>query len=89
MSIKRDDFRVRRAVTPLCPNPLSPTTVLKKVECYHQYYLHCIYKVVESLRQSKLGCYVGDIFMGAFAYADDVALLAPTIMTHNKHYLIS
>ena len=25
-----------------------------------------------------------DIFMGAFAYADDVALLAPTIMSLNK-----
>ena len=36
------------------------------------------------MRQLKLGCYVGDIFMGAFAYADDVALLAPTIMAHNK-----
>ena len=36
------------------------------------------------MRQSKLGCYVGDIFMGVFAYADDVALLAPTIMAHNK-----
>ena len=43
-----------------------------------------IYKLLNRLRQLKLGCYVGDIFMGAFAYADDVALLAPTIMAHNK-----
>ena len=41
-------------------------------------------KLLNRLRQSKLGCYVGDIFMGAFAYADDVALLAPTIMSLNK-----
>ena len=41
-------------------------------------------KLLNRLRQSKLGCYVGDIFMGAFAYADDVALLAPTIMSSNK-----
>ena len=34
-----------------------------------------------NLRQSKLGCY---ICMGAFAYADDVALLVPTIMALNK-----
>ena len=41
-------------------------------------------KLLNRLRQSKLGCYVGDIFMGAFAYADDVAPLAPTIMSLNK-----
>ena len=32
-------------------------------------------KLLNRLRQAKLGCYVGDIFMGAFAYADDVARL--------------
>ena len=31
-----------------------------------------------------LGCYVGDIFMGAFVHADDVALPAQTIMALNK-----
>ena len=41
-------------------------------------------KLLNRLRQSKLGCYVGDIFMGALAYADDVALLAQTIMALNK-----
>ena len=41
-------------------------------------------KLLNRLRQSKLGCYVGDIFMSAFAYADDVALLAQTIMALNK-----
>ena len=41
-------------------------------------------KLLNRLRQSKLGCYVGDIFMGAFAYADDVALLAQIIMALNK-----
>ena len=42
-----------------------------------------IAKLLNRFRQSKLGCYVGDIFMGAFAYADDVALLAQTIMALN------
>ena len=41
-------------------------------------------KLLNRLRQSKLGCYVGDIFLGAFAYADDVAILAPTIMSEKK-----
>ena len=41
-------------------------------------------KLLNRLRQSNLGCYVGDIFLGAFVYADDVALLAPTIMSLNK-----
>ena len=60
--------------------------MLSKVECYNRYYLHCrpyIDKLLNRLRQSKLGCYVGDIFKGAFAYADYVALLAPTIMALN------
>ena len=30
------------------------------------------------LRDSGVGCYIGNIFMGAFGYADDVILLAPT-----------
>ena len=40
--------------------------------------------LLNRLRQSKLGCYVGEFFMGAFAYGDDVALLAPTIMALYK-----
>ncbi len=30
------------------------------------------------LKQSSLGCYIGTTFCGAFGYADDVILLAPT-----------
>ena len=41
-------------------------------------------KLLNRLRQSKVGCYVGDIFMGVFAYADDVALLALTVMELNE-----
>ena len=37
-------------------------------------------KLLNRLCQSKLGCYVGDIFICAFA----VALLASTIMALNK-----
>ena len=31
-----------------------------------------------SLRKLGVGCYIGNIFCGAFGYADDVTLLAPT-----------
>ena len=35
------------------------------------------------LRNANIGCYIGNIFMGALAYADDVALLAPTVSSMN------
>ena len=30
------------------------------------------------LSESGVGCYIGRVFVGALAYADDIALLAPT-----------
>jgi len=30
------------------------------------------------LRESNVGCFIGNVFVGALAYADDIALLAPT-----------
>ena len=30
------------------------------------------------LSESGVGCYIGNVFVGALAYADDIALLAPT-----------
>ena len=32
------------------------------------------------------GCYIGKLFSGAFGYADDVVLLAPTVTCLNKLY---
>ena len=37
-----------------------------------------INNVFQELRDCGYGCYIGDQFCGAFAYADDVALLSPT-----------
>ena len=34
--------------------------------------------LLNRLKNTKVGCYVGQIFVGAMAYADDVILLAPT-----------
>ena len=36
------------------------------------------------LRSMKLGCYVGGVWMGVVAYADDIALLAPDRATLQK-----
>lgn len=34
--------------------------------------------LLDRLKKAKLGCYIGNIFCGALAYADDLILLAPT-----------
>ena len=36
-----------------------------------------IKSLLDKLEQSRAGCYIGHIFMGAFGYADDIILLAP------------
>ena len=40
-------------------------------------------ELFKCLRSSQAGCHVGQRFMGAFGYADDVILLAPT--KHSMH----
>jgi len=42
--------------------------------------LFCIYidGLLYMLSESGVGCYIGHVFVGALAYADDIALLAPT-----------
>ena len=42
--------------------------------------LFCIYldTLLEDLRKSGVGCYIANKFMGAFGYADDIILIAPT-----------
>ena len=36
-------------------------------------------KLFERLRASGIGCHVGKMYAGAFGYADDVVLLAPSL----------
>ena len=42
--------------------------------------LFCVYLdgLLQQLCKSGVGCYIGKVYVGALAYADDVALLAPT-----------
>ena len=43
--------------------------------------LFCVYidGLLEELKKTDVGCYMGSVFAGAFAYADDLTLLAPTV----------
>ena len=36
------------------------------------------------LSDAKVGCYIGRVFVGALAYADDIVLLAPTARAMRK-----
>ena len=40
----------------------------------------CIYsaELLDKLAEAGVGCYIGNIFVGALADADDIVLLAPT-----------
>ena len=40
----------------------------------------CIYldELLDKLAEAGVGCYIGNIFVGALAYTDDIVLLAPT-----------
>jgi hypothetical protein len=52
--------------------------------------LFCIYidGLLCNLRDSGVGCYIGDNFIGALAYADDISLLSPTPSGMRKLLLI-
>ena len=42
--------------------------------------LFCVYVdgLLKLLSDAKVGCYIGHVFVGALAYADDIVLLAST-----------
>ena len=35
--------------------------------------------LIERLKRNAIGCHVGPVYAGAFGYADDVALVAPSL----------
>jgi len=47
---------------------------------YTMLYVYSWYidKLLQSFRESKVACYIGNVCTGALAYADDIALLAAT-----------
>ena len=48
--------------------------------------LYCIYQdeQIERLTAAGYGCYIGNRFVGVTSYADDIALLAPSIYALQK-----
>jgi len=40
----------------------------------------CVYldELLHALSEAKVGCYIGNVFVGALAYADDLVLTAPS-----------
>lgn len=48
--------------------------------------LFCVYMdgLLTKLANSKYGCYMGGVFAGAFGYADDLKLLAPSVFALHK-----
>ena len=40
--------------------------------------------LLKLLSDAKVGCYLGHVFVGALAYADDIVLLAPTARVMRK-----
>jgi len=51
--------------------------------------LFCIYidNLLVKLLKSGFGCYIGNTFVGALAYADDIVLVAPS--ASGMHRLLS
>ena len=52
--------------------------------------LFCVYfdSLLLHLRKSGIGCYIGNVFVGALAYADDLTLLASTPSPHAMRLLL-
>ena len=51
---------------------------------FHSIYSIYIDNLFKELKQLGLGCHVGPTFAGAFGYADDVALIAPSLYALKK-----
>ena len=62
-----------------CSNGIKQGGVLSPI-------LFCVYidELLLRLKNSCLGCHIGNSFMGAFSYADDLTILAPTISAAQK-----
>lgn len=50
----------------------------------------CVYTddLLISLPEAKVGCFIGFQYVGAFAYADDIELVAPTASALRKMLMI-
>ena len=44
----------------------------------------CIDQLLLSMKKSSFGCYIGHVYYGSLAYADDIILMSPTILGTHK-----
>ena len=69
--------------------PFSLHNGVKQGECFLQLYFPFILIVfLEKLKDSGLGCHVGRTFAGVFGYADDLALISPSLSGLRQMILI-
>ena len=47
---------------------------------FHRSYFAYIDGLLNELENSGVGCYMGGVFAGAFAYADDITILSPSVL---------
>jgi len=47
----------------------------------------CVDGLLVKLSKAGIGCFVGNNFVGALAYADDIVLLAPTASVYVRYWL--
>lgn len=58
------------------PNSLASRRALNRVESLFP--LYSVYILLSWLRETAVGCYLGEWFVEALAYADDIVVLAPS-----------
>ena len=53
---------------------------LSKGESFRQFFF-CLYidGLLNELKNSIVACHLGEVYAGAFGYADDIKLLAPSV----------
>ena len=71
-----------------CNNVLLPYS-RRKIQSYTplqllQGWIHAFVRRVLKLINSETGCHIGDTFIGALSYMDDILLLAPTKTSLSK-----
>ena len=59
-------------------------TKLNREELLVLYYSVYVDGLLKLLSNAKVGCYIGHVFVGALAYANDIVLLAPTVRAMRK-----
>ena len=81
LTVKWGDTHYPKCFT--CTNCIKQGGVMSPI-------LFCIYmdELLERLKKCNVGCFIGDTFLGAFSYVDDLTLVAPCISAAQKMLLV-